>query len=157
MADLSKMEFVQVARDVHKKKVQIFTKPVKYRAHAHGSMFSVGAHRIGKIPTNGEYRAYSSIGARGPSTYTTIIRGFTLKGKPVKTIPLPAFMKPELLNIHKVLAPLYVLFAIFGSVLVANIGIISTANGFYKFIANLGIVLTVISAIIYVAYTYKRM
>lgn len=119
---------------------------------------SKGGYQISSIPINGQCSRYAGVSvARAPSAYATAIAGIVVAGKSVSTIPLTSFMKPELLNIHKVLAPLYVLFAIFGSVLVANIGIISTAIGFYQFIANLGIFLTIASAIVLLWHTFKNL
>ena len=109
---------------------------------------------------NGNYRhAGVSLlrGTRAPSTYMTTIQGIVVeRKKPLTEILLTSFMKPELPNMHKILSPFYVLLAIFGYVLVANLGIISSAIGFYKFIANLGVILTIVSAIVYLLYTYRN-
>lgn len=71
-------------------------------------------------------------------------------------VPLVQFFRPELPNIHKALSPFYVILALFASVLVVNIGVISTNIGFYQFISNLGIFTTILAAIAYVYLVYRR-
>ena len=137
---------------VFKQSVQFSTKNVQA---------SKGMRVLNNIPMNGNYRHVGTSllrVTRTPSTYTTRIQGIVVgRGKNLVEIPLTRFMKPELPNMHKILSPFYVLLAIFGYVLVANLGIISTAIGFYKFIANLGLVLTIVSATVYLLYTYRNL
>lgn len=152
--NLSKTSLKLVKNDVHRS--LIFQQSVK--PSIKGVHVSKGIYKFRDISMNGSYRHAGialSQTARAPSIFKRTMKGIVVRQEPVSMIPLTSFMKPEFPNIHKVLAPLYVLLGIFGSVLIANIGMISTAIGFYQFIANLGIVLTIASAIVLLWHTFK--
>ena len=148
MSNLSQTQLALVNRGLHE--FLIYKKSTQYQKQS--VKVSTGIHRTSNIQVNGKYQ-YTSVPLRHmPSSYLELI-----KGKRAITVPLSSFMKPKLPNVHKVLSPLYVLLIIFGGVLTANLGAISTAIGFYKFLGNLGVVLTILGAVVYLHYTYRKL
>lgn len=118
-----------------------------------GVQISTATLRTTTIKLNCKYQYTNPVPPRQQSsTYVKL-----MKGRLTTTLPLSTFMEPPLSSIHKILSPLYVLLVIFGSVLTANLWAISTPFGFYEFLGNLGVVLTIIGAIVYLHYTYKKL
>ena len=103
---------------------------------------------------NGLTYVYANILTESPEKPTKM---FKLKITPsTGEVSLIPFLRPELPSIHKALAPFYIMLTIFGGVLIASIGMIYTAFGLYQFISNLGVFVTVITAMVYVYILHKR-